>query len=149
MTYREWLASFEHDDHGKAAEAALNDLGRLNERARGLLFPILREAILMERRKQANAVERSVPIDRIFNGETTLDQRTRRLEQTFVLGDGRRVSWAHATVEEHRQRIEFLQVHVRGVMDTIARHEEAIEAIVAAGVSCLAEIAAIRSEVAA
>ena len=140
MTYREWLAQFDHEDHGKAAVEALDDLGRLSGRARELLLPIVTEAILMERRKAVSLVERSVPVSMIFNGETSLGQRAKRLEQTFALGDGRRVSWAEATVPDHRERIAYLEVHMRGVMMTVSRHSEAIEAIEAAGVSCLAEI---------
>jgi len=138
--YKHWLRTFDHDDEEKAATDALDDLGRLNQVARSLLLPILAEAILMVRRDDARTVERQFDLSRVFSGETTLDQRATRLSQSFVLGDGRRVTWDEATEEDHRARIEYLSVHVRGVLETISRHEEAIGLIREHGVSCLGEI---------
>lgn len=51
------------------------------------------------------------------------------------------ISWGKATREQHVQRIEFLQAHIAGCQATIHRHEAAIAAIDAAGVTCLDELA--------
>lgn len=139
--YREWLASFDEiEDNGKAAEAALDDLGRLTARARSLLLPILTEAFLMARRTRTRRAERAVPIRSVLTGSTSLERRASRLALTFPLPDGRRVSWLEATEADHLARIEYLRVHIRGVEHTIRQHEEAVEAIRSNGVSCLAEI---------
>lgn len=138
--YRVWLGSFDHDDNRKAAEAALDALAPLTDWARGLLFPILAEAILMERRTQARHVERSVPIVSVWTGSSTVEQRRNRLAQTFPLPDGRRVSWLEATEADHLARVAYLRRHVSGVMVTIAEHEAAIGLLRDRGVSCLGEI---------
>lgn len=140
MDYLEWLRSFDQDDHGKAALAALADLGRLTGRARDLLLPILTEAVLMARRSDTRGVERAIPVGRVFAGETTLDERRKRLEQTFVLGDGRRVSWLEATEADHLARVEYLQKHVAGLERTINEHLLAVAQLHEFGVSCLGEI---------
>lgn len=60
--------------------------------------------------------------------------------QVFALGDGQRIRWEHATVQQHRQRIDMLLRLRRGLEETIERHHAAIAVIEAAGVSCLAEV---------
>ena len=140
--YRDWLQSFDHDDHGKAAVAALDDLGRLSLRSRTLLLPILTEAVLMLRRGEARTVERAVNVSCVFEGATTLDTRRRLLDASFALGDGRRVAWAEATVADHRERIEYLTAHITGLRLTIGQHEGAIALIEAHHVTCLAEVEA-------
>lgn len=137
---QDWLRSFDYDDHEKAALAALEDLGRLSNRARGLLLPILTEAVLMARRSETRRVERSIPVGSVFSDETTIDKRRTRLEATFALPDGRRVSWADATEQDHLDRIGYLQKHIAGVEATISDHVSAVETIREHGVACLAEI---------
>lgn len=56
------------------------------------------------------------------------------------LGDGFSTSWGAATVEQHRQRIAFLEKLREGIAATIQRHEEAIRLIEGAGVTCLNEL---------
>lgn len=138
----EWLGSFDEiTDEAKAAEAALTDLGRLSQRQRELLFPILRVAFHFHRRGNSRFVERSLPIGEVFDGETSVERRQLRLDSTFPLPDGRRVSWSEATVEDHEARIGYLRaVHLAGILRTISEHEAAVELIRRFGVSCLAEI---------
>ena len=138
--YTEWLRSFDQDDHGKAAEAALDDLGRLSSRARDLLHPILTEAILMERRANVRQIERQLPTREVFEGETTIEQRQRWLDQKIALDDGRTVIKSEATYEDWQLRIRLLDRHRIGIERSIAEAEEAIELIRSHGVSCLGEI---------
>ena len=140
--HREWLRSFAEawEDDSKAAEEALGDLGRLSQRARGLLLPILSEAVLMVRRADTRQVERATPVRAVWEGETSVERRRLRLEQTFPLPDGRRVSWLEATVADHLARIEYLRLHIAGVERTIAEHEDAIELIQRLGGSCLGDV---------
>lgn len=139
--YMDWLRSFDEiEDNDKAAVAAVDDLGRLNQRARSLLLPILGEALLMARRSATRRVERTTPISAVFDGETSLDRRQARLAATFPLPDGRRVSWLEATEADHQARIDYLRMHIAGVERTIGEHEDAVAAIREHGVACLAEI---------
>lgn len=140
-TTQEWMAEFDHiEDNGKAAVEALNDLGRLSKRTRTLLLPILTEAFLMYRRTATRNVERRVPVEAVFTDQTSLEQRRHRLEATFALPDGRRVSWDDATEAEHLARIGYLQKHIAGIEETIDSHRAAVALIREHGVSCLAEI---------
>ena len=65
----------------------------------------------------------------------------RRLFKTpFAIGDGSRVNWLDATVEQHEERIARLAEMRNGLDRTIAQHVEAVRLIKEAGVSCLAEL---------
>lgn len=139
--YREWLDSFdEFEDEGKAAEEALNDLGRLSSRSRELLWPVLKDAFWVHRRSKTRSVERRISLGSVYSGESSVDQRRVRLERTFALPDGRRVSWAEATEEDHLARIAYLEKHVSGIRQTMGEHQRAVDLIREHGVSCLAEI---------
>ncbi len=146
MTHVEWLQSFTQENRYEAAEAALTEL-RVSKKARTLLVPIIAEALLMHRRNDTRTVERSVPISAVLAGETSLDVRRSRLQQTVPLVSGgsltgKRVRWGDMTVEQHRERIAFLNRHIKGVQRTIGEHEQAVAAIEAAGVSCLNDLEA-------
>lgn len=58
----------------------------------------------------------------------------------FSLGDGRDIAWGEATVEQHEQRIAFLEKQRDGISRTIAQHQSAIKTIRQAGVSCLNDL---------
>lgn len=74
--------------------------------------------------------------------EATLRQLNRFLELSFALGDGERVTWGEATIEQHERRIAMLKKQVKGTVRTIRRHEEAVRRLREAGAMCLAELAA-------
>lgn len=59
---------------------------------------------------------------------------------SFRVGDGSKVMWEHATVEQHKQRKAMLSKMRDGLNETISFHDQAISALEAAGVSCLAEL---------
>lgn len=68
--------------------------------------------------------------------------RSAVFEETFRLGDGRRVEWGKATAEEHEARASFLEKMANSTLATAKRHRDAAAAIRSAGVQCLEEIAA-------
>lgn len=140
-TDTDWLGGYDHiADVDEATDAALGDLGRLSAIARERLFPIVRTALSHHRRATGRDIERRSPLRQVFDGPTPLELRRERLESTFPIGDGRRIAWSTATVDDHRARIEYLREHIAGVEHTIREHETAIDLITAAGVTCLAEI---------
>lgn len=79
-----------------------------------------------------------------YRREVIVEWTTELLSAEFALGDGQRVTWGEATVDQHAMRIGLLTQNVRGNLDAIERHEAAIKAISDGGVSRLAEIGASR-----
>ncbi|MFL5688693.1 MAG: hypothetical protein ACJ77I_06860 [Chloroflexota bacterium] len=63
------------------------------------------------------------------------------LETSFALGDGRRVTWGDATIDEHEQRIAFLTNHAAGTLETAGRHQAAIGMLAEANAACLRDLA--------
>lgn len=59
------------------------------------------------------------------------------LSSIFALGDGRRVTWGEATVEDHQKCIEMLQGNAAANIDTAAKHEAAIRMLSEAGAETL------------
>ena len=59
---------------------------------------------------------------------------------TFSLGNGTDISWGKATIEQHEQRIAFLEKQREGLGRTITQHQDAIKAIRQAGASCLNDL---------
>lgn len=64
------------------------------------------------------------------------------LETFFALGDGIRVTWGSATIEQHEQRIAMLERNALGVIETAARHRAAVRVLRDSGRRSLAELAA-------
>jgi hypothetical protein len=62
------------------------------------------------------------------------------LESEFALGDGTRVTWGEATVEQHRARAEMFQNNAAANLEGAARHRKAIAALSEAGASSLGEL---------
>jgi hypothetical protein len=62
------------------------------------------------------------------------------LVERFALSDGTNVSWGRATVEQHSEGIQVLWSTVAETINTIERHQAAIDAL-DAGAACLDELA--------
>lgn len=62
------------------------------------------------------------------------------LASTFALRDGTRVTWADATQQQHRDRIEMLVKQAAGTVETAALHEKALREIAEAGVKRLGDL---------
>ena len=75
-----------------------------------------------------------------FVAETRLQVTEELLGSEFALGDGRRVTWREATVNDHRQRIALLTHNAAANAEAATRHEKAVELIVHAGVATLGEV---------
>lgn len=108
----------------------------------------------MSRRRAAPVPEQSESdywAELLGSIQTALDQYAVRkhlewtqdlLNTAFALGDGRRVAWGEATVEEHRQRVQLLQGNVEGNLQAAARHLVAIRDLEGAGVKTLFDLVA-------
>lgn len=62
------------------------------------------------------------------------------LDSSFAMGDGTFVTWGDATRENHEARIEMHRANAQAGLEGWARHAAAIDAITAAGASCLNDI---------
>lgn len=110
-----------------------------------LVKPLIRQHVSVIRRNMTRQIERAV--GRLSVARTTGPQlpeqimaRKHLLESGFFAAKGRWVSWAEATVRDHRDRIEFLKSYQAGISKTIKLHEESVKLIESRGVSCLGEI---------
>jgi hypothetical protein len=137
------------------ADRLRNELS--NERLVGFVFEQIERIITVERRRIAREAEtRAVAgqtrdtdagpniVDQLleeYRREVIIDWTAELLGTEFALGDGTAVTWAQATVVQHRIRIALLTRNVRGNLDTIQRHEAAIAAITVHGAARLAEVA--------
>lgn len=72
-----------------------------------------------------------------FRAAVRLELTEELLASSFALGDGTRVTWAEATVEQHQARVAMLQGMAAGTLETAARHEEAVAMLREAGAPCL------------
>lgn len=62
------------------------------------------------------------------------------LSTMFSIGDGERVTWGLATVEQHAARVQMLTGQAVGVTETASRHAAAIQMLKEGGATCLAEL---------
>jgi len=77
-----------------------------------------------------------------FRNEVRLELTTELLGSSFALGDGTSVTWGNATITDHSKRMNMLNEHALGTLETAVLHEKAIEMIQSANVSCLGQIEA-------
>lgn len=109
---------------------------KVNREAATLLLPILTEAVRLERRKIAQANEVAAFVGKP-NGK---DLRAALVEETFAVGDGRRVKWLDATVEDHEARIAYQQRLIGAIASDVDRHQLAIKLIQNHGATCLRDV---------
>lgn len=70
-----------------------------------------------------------------------LDITEKLLAKTFALGDGTRVSWGRATVQQHKRRVAMLNRMALGDVETATRHLMAVNRIEATtGATCLEDV---------
>ncbi len=62
------------------------------------------------------------------------------LDTVFATGDGTRVSWRDATVDQHEERITVLGEMISGTTETAAMHVAAVKMIRQAGVDTLGQL---------
>lgn len=118
------------------------------------LLPLLIEEIRHEQRRIQRLTElrafanvpfevatRSNPSSSELQTAYTPDGLRALYKTPFALGDGTRVTWGRATVEQHEMRLAMLRRLRAGLDQTIARHNEALELLRTTGVKCLEDLA--------
>jgi hypothetical protein len=135
--FREIVGRQGDGDPETLADAVCADLA-LTVRQREAMFRLILAEIESMHRSVVRAVEHEV--GRVGVKVDRAGTRRKLLDETFATGDGRRPKWGEATVADHKQRIALLDQMRRGLQLAIERHQAAIDAITAAGVTCLNDI---------
>jgi hypothetical protein len=134
-------------DDPSATALAIVKVLRLSASQREALFSLVLDECERWERSRVRAVERVALPPGVAQGSSRMGVPADRVEykrlmrETFPLPKGVRVEWGLATVEQHRAKIEMMDRFIAGNVAKRQRHVDAIEMIVAAGVSCLDEIA--------
>lgn len=79
-------------------------------------------------------------IQAAYTAELRMEWAEELLSKLFALGDGTQVAWGEATIEQHEQRIELLMGNILGNIDTLKRHQLAVELLTERGVTCLNDL---------
>ncbi len=128
------------DPDGDPMAVAASAIGRLD---RGALISMAAEEIAWQQRALVRDSEMSA-FRLVQSTGSKVDMDTVKalvqITGSFQLGNGERVSWRHATVDQLRQRRDFMARMRSGLDASIARLDVAIEAIEAAGVTCIADL---------
>lgn len=64
------------------------------------------------------------------------------LTAKFALGNGERVTWGEATVEQHETRLRLIMANIKGLSETADRHRKAISLLRQTGAKCIGDLAA-------
>lgn len=144
MTFVEWIGQFPKVAAPKLAKRAIREVPEL-------IAAYLADRIEHARRADLR-VQESLHVDaflRAMGGRSSVQStialggELRHLvlpTEPFALGNGRKVTWADATVAEHEQRAAMLRAQIAGIGETIRRHEDAIRVLNESGASCLKEL---------
>jgi hypothetical protein len=125
------------EDQQDIAEAAIAALTE-SERRRWLL-QLVRYEVSRIQRAEVRRTEIRVRTDIAAGADPTTARRL-LMEQSFILPDGRWVEWLKATADDHLARAGWLLTQENSIRDTRLAHEEAAQTIIAAGVTCLADL---------
>lgn len=133
-----------HSNDESIADRLMRSLG-VSTTARKSLLQLVAEEVAHQRRALTASLERSVftsPRNLIDSDPVdVVADRACLLAETFSLGGSRgRVRWGEATIQDHEQRILFLESYRTALNETIRRHTDAIELIRINGVHCLDEV---------
>ena len=140
-TFRQLFTTYaeQTDDVVQIASAICTQL-RLTPMQRSILWGIILDACRNMERSRVRRVEQVASPQRAGRQVDPTAERAQLMEQTFSLGDGRRVLWGEATIADHEARIDFLSKKRDGLDDTIQRHRGVVEQLRATGASCLNEL---------
>lgn len=142
MTFEAWVAQYPKLDATKLARRAMKEVPEL-------LVPVVADRVEHVRRSFVRSEEREAmagftrALGEYLVPVTLRDRAAAGFSfpsGTFALGDGVKVEWGRATIEQHRQRVAMLQAIVDGTVATIRLHEAAIEALEKSGARCLDEV---------
>jgi hypothetical protein len=129
-------------DPDETAAAVFDAMG-LPTKWRDVFHRVVRDECRRRYRSAVRDMEHGHPFSETQEEAAEPMSRTAFLQSGFSIGGGRHVTWGEATVEDHLARIAYLETFRTGIARTIAKHEQAVADITAAGVRCLAELEAV------
>lgn len=139
MGLSELILQYESEDPEELALAILQDVLNSEDLILEIVVPALRSAIITALRNMAREAEEHSYLSNKPTADPTADRMAFLAEKFYVPGVGF-VSWAEATVDHHQMRIDYLNRKVNGLIDTITRHDKAIQEIRKAKVKNLGEL---------
>ena len=127
--------------------AAVMDALEVPAKWRDLFYGLLRDECRRTLRGHVRGLERGNPGHREHGthprvagvAATPAATRDAYLNARFYTGT-KYVTWGEATIEQHLERIAYLSKLQSGISDTIARHQHAVDVLVAAGADCLSHV---------
>lgn len=139
MGLQELIDQHNTDDADELARLIFEEVMSDEELIEQIVMPALRSAVVHHMRLAALNNEKAG----LMSGKPTADPTADRLAflaDKFYAPPFGLVTWGEATIEMHQARIDYLNKKVNGLMDTITRHDTAIQDIKMAGVKNLSEI---------
>lgn len=143
-TVRNIVASDPKGDPRKLAREVLKQLPQTE------LIKILAHLVVNEQRLVVLAQEREVFESFVNRTATSLarkrimdssaDSFRALLQSPFAIGDGQKVTWGQATIEQHQRRVMYLQKLRDGIDRTIEQHQAAIALLESSAASCLDDL---------
>lgn len=145
MIFRDWVR--------QNPNAAINELAqRAIEEHPELIVPVIVEEIEHIRRmgvREQESVAVTSFLKAMGSGGQGIGTRVNakgepvRLvlpSEPFALGNGLKVTWGEATIEQHKQRIGMLRAMMLGTQQTMKLHEGAVKSLKATGALCLNDL---------
>lgn len=139
MGLQELIDQHNTDDADELALLIFEEVMQDQELIEQIVMPALRAAVSHHLRMAALNNEKAG----LMSGKPTADPNADRLAflaDKFYAPPYGLVTWGEATVEMHQARIDYLNKKVNGLVDTITRHDKAIQEIKDAGAKNLGEI---------
>lgn len=92
-------------------------------------------------REKHNPWPKVMELIKSYEAEIRLEVTEDLLGSEFALGDGKRVTWGDATVEDHQQRIDLLAKNAAANISTATKHQAALVMLTDRNVPTLREYA--------
>lgn len=127
------------DDADELTRLILEEVLTDEELIETIVVPALRNAIVMTLRHMTLYNEQHSTLSNKPTADPNAD-RLAFLADKFYAPPYGLVTWSEATIDMHTARIDYLNKKVNGLVDTITRHDRAIQEIKEAGAKNLGEI---------
>lgn len=136
MSFSEWVKEQTGDNEHSLAKRALKECETVD------LVTVISREIVRLWRMDNHRVEQEwfTPLKAKMGKPASMSSELS--SSPFAPGDGSRVTWGEATIDDHRQRVAMLKGQRSGLDRTIKRHEEAIVALEKSGARCLNDLLA-------
>ncbi len=136
------------EDDNAIAKRVVDDIADVNWR--DIVRPLVADQVRRYRRKRTRQIEATTIIGprpapegkgvKVIVREAIDFELLRLVTHSFFVGNGERVTWGAATVDQHEIRIDYMEQKRQGLARTIDKHRQAVAAIRSAEVTCLNDL---------